>query len=93
VVFSNGIIGLAALAVLVIIVFQAGNPHDPLCRGVFCSFTLSQSGMVVHWFRVKKPRWRTKAVMNASRLLTGRCLWSYSPSSSGAYVVLAAALG
>lgn len=52
-VFSNGIIFLAAVTSVVIIVFQ-GNTHHliPLYAvGVFLSFTLSQSGMVLHWLK------------------------------------------
>ena len=94
--FSNGIIGLAALAVLVIIVFQGQVTRMiPLYAvGVFCSFTLSQSGMVVHWFRVKGRRWRGKAVMNGfGALLTGVVLLVVLSTKflQGAYVVLVAA--
>ncbi|AHI01407.1 APC family permease [Kutzneria albida] len=53
-VFSNGILLLAAFAVLLIIGFDANI--DSLIQlyiiGVFTSFTLSQAGMVVHWRRV-----------------------------------------
>ncbi|EWM15710.1 APC family permease [Kutzneria sp. 744] len=52
-VFSNGILLLAAFAVLLIIGFDANI--DSLIQlyiiGVFTSFTLSQAGMVVHWKR------------------------------------------
>ncbi len=32
--------------------------------GVFTSFTLSQAGMVVHWFKERTARWRASALMN-----------------------------
>lgn len=51
--FSNGIILLGVLAILLIILFKA-NTHAliPLYAiGVFLSFTLSQYGMLVHWMR------------------------------------------
>ena len=51
--FSNGIILLGSLAICLIIFFQA-DTHAliPLYAiGVFMSFTLSQAGMVVHWFK------------------------------------------
>ncbi len=53
--FSNGIIGLAVVAMIVVVIFGASvNRMIPLYAvGVFVSFTLSQSGMVVHWFRLK----------------------------------------
>jgi amino acid transporter len=50
--FSNGIILLGVLACILIILFNA-DTHAliPLYAiGVFMSFTLSQTGMVVHWF-------------------------------------------
>jgi amino acid transporter len=32
--------------------------------GVFTGFTLSQSGLVVHWRRTRPPRWRSRAAVN-----------------------------
>jgi amino acid transporter len=65
-VFSNGIIILAGLAALLIVVF--GGSVDTLIPlyavGVFVSFTLSQAGMVVHWFKDKKGAWYARAGMN-----------------------------
>ena len=55
-VFSNGIILLAIFSIVLIIIFggseQAMLPLYAL--GVFLSFTLSQSGMVIHWLRARK---------------------------------------
>jgi amino acid transporter len=55
-VFSNGIVILAALAVVLIVIFKGQEQAMlPLYAvGVFLSFTLSQSGMVVHWLRERK---------------------------------------
>jgi amino acid transporter len=94
--FSNGIIGLAALSMLVIVVFAGDVTRMiPLYAvGVFCSFTLSQSGMVVHWFKVKGRRWRGKAAMNGfGALLTGVVLLVVLSTKflKGAYIVLVAA--
>jgi amino acid transporter len=65
-VFSNGIIGLTVAAIAVIIVFGAQTHRMiPLYAvGVFLSFTLSQSGMVVRWFRLRTSGWRRRAIMN-----------------------------
>lgn len=55
-VFSNGIITLAVLASILIVLFDA-REHNLLplyAVGVFLSFTLSQSGMVVHWLKERK---------------------------------------
>ena len=73
-VFSNGIIGLTVAAIVVLVVFRA-DVHRliPLYAvGVFTSFTLSQAGMVVRWFRIKEEGWRHRALMNGfGALLTG----------------------
>lgn len=64
--FSNGIIALALVAMLLVWLF-AGDTSAliPLYAiGVFVCFTLSQTGMVVHWFKDKSPAWRWKAVLN-----------------------------
>lgn len=55
-VFSNGIITLAVVASVLIVLFNA-QEHNLLplyAVGVFISFTLSQSGMVVHWLKEKR---------------------------------------
>lgn len=51
--FSNGIVTLAGLAVILVVIYQA-NPSNLInlyVIGVFVSFTLSQLGMVRHWTR------------------------------------------
>lgn len=73
-VYSNGIILLAIAAAVLIVIFDA-REHNLLplyAVGVFISFTLSQSGMVIHWLSErKKPNftptraWRFKLGMNA----------------------------
>jgi amino acid transporter/nucleotide-binding universal stress UspA family protein len=52
-VFSNGVVILAVLSVVLIVIFKGQEQAMlPLYAvGVFLSFTLSQSGMVVHWLR------------------------------------------
>ena len=67
--FSNGILGLSAFAALLLVVF-AGDTHAliPLYMiGVFLSFTLSQSGMVMHWRTRRGPGWRTSAAHQRRR--------------------------
>ena len=52
-VFANGIILLSVATAVLIIIF-GGNSHAliPLFAvGVFLAFSLSQAGMVVHWWR------------------------------------------
>jgi hypothetical protein len=65
-VFTNGILALGALAAFLVIVFR-GQTHRliPLYAvGVFLAFTLSQSGMVRHWYKQGGPGWRWKATVN-----------------------------
>jgi amino acid transporter len=64
--FSNGIVALSLFAALLLVVFK-GDTHAliPLYMiGVFISFTLSQSGMVVHWRKLREAGWRTSAFVN-----------------------------
>src|SRR5207253_4519828 len=65
-VFSNGIIALAAVASVLVIVFKASvSALIPLYAiGVFTSFTFSQAGMAVHHIRLKEPGWRTGMFIN-----------------------------
>lgn len=65
-VFSNGIIGLSAAAIFLIVLFQ-GDTHQliPLYAvGVFLSFTLSQSGMIRHHLRTRHPGWQKALFFN-----------------------------
>lgn len=65
-VFNNGILMLGIFAAA-LIVFKNGSVDAliPLYAvGVFTAFTLSQTGMVVHWRKLKVPGWRIKAVIN-----------------------------
>ena len=66
-VFANGIGALAVVAGGLIIAF-GGDSHSlvPLFAvGAFLAFTLSQSGMVVHWWRERGRRWIVKSAFNA----------------------------
>lgn len=56
-VFSNGILILAALSIVLLVLFRGSvNALIPLYAvGVFLSFTLSQAGMVRHWLKEEHP--------------------------------------
>ncbi len=64
--FSNGILLLSGMAALLYAAFDADvNKLIPLYAvGVFVSFTLSQTGMVKHWLRLREPGWRASLAMN-----------------------------
>lgn len=73
-VFSNGIVILAALAVALIVAFDASTSRliQLYIVGVFVSFTLSQAGMVVHWRRLLPgTRGGERAGMRRSLLVNG----------------------
>ncbi|MBP1764232.1 MAG: hypothetical protein H6Q65_1290, partial [Firmicutes bacterium] len=64
--FSNGIILLTAAAGLLIIVFAGNIEHliSLYAIGVFISFTIAQSSMVVHWNRERGDGWQVRAFLN-----------------------------
>ncbi|MBL4930359.1 APC family permease [Clostridium paridis] len=64
--FSAGIIALSFVACFLVVAFKA-DVHllIPLYSvGVFLSFTLAQSGMVIHWMKSKEAGWRSRAIIN-----------------------------
>jgi amino acid transporter len=65
--FSNGILALTAAAAIVFIAFHGKTESlIPLYAvGVFLALTLSQSGMVVHWWRGRGRHWRKSLTINA----------------------------
>ena len=65
-VFSNGVVILAGLAMALIWIYNAQLTRliQLYVVGVFTAFTLSQAGMVRRWFRVKGPGWKRSAIIN-----------------------------
>lgn len=64
--YSNGIMFLSLTAIILLLYFK-GNNHSLLplyAVGVFVSFTLAQTGMVLKWLRNKNGAWRHKALIN-----------------------------
>ncbi|HSR31222.1 MAG TPA: APC family permease, partial [Anaerolineae bacterium] len=76
-VLANGITFLSAVAGVLVVIFH-GDTHAlvPLFAvGAFLAFTLSQGGMVVHWWRERGQGWRPKASLNGlGALATGVAL-------------------
>lgn len=83
--FSNGILALAGIAMILVVIFDANVSKliQLYIVGVFVSFTLSQIGMVKHWTRflaiepdplVRKKMRRSRAVNFVGFLLTGSVL-------------------
>jgi amino acid transporter len=100
-VFSNGVLVLAVFSSLLIVIFRASV--DALIQlyvvGVFTAFTLSQTGMVKHWFRAARQGgedatgWRRRAFINglggvATGVVTLIVVWT--KFKHGAWVVIVA---
>ena len=73
-VYTYGIVVLALLCGGVLILF--GGVTDRLIPlyavGAFLAFTLSQSGMVMHWWKSRGPHWLKSALVNGlGALVTG----------------------
>jgi amino acid transporter len=98
-VFSNGVIVLTVLSSLLIVLFDANL--DRLIQlyvlGVFTAFTLSQTGMVMHWRKAGRDgtekAWRHRSVINgigaaATGLVTLVVAWT--KFVHGAWIVMVA---
>jgi amino acid transporter len=94
-VFANGIVALSVATGVLIILF-GGESHllIPLFAvGVFLAFTLSQAGMVKHWWRErqKNHHWLTKAAINglgATATFTTLIIVAISKFSEGAWIIV-----
>lgn len=98
-VFSNGILVLGTSAVILLAAFHGSVDRlIPLYAvGVFTAFTLSQSGMVVHWRRLKGPNWRLKMVINgigaaATFIVLANIIIEKAPEGAWIVIVVAAIL-
>ncbi|KGE18632.1 APC family permease [Paenibacillus wynnii] len=69
--YSNGIIILGLLSILLILAFKGQTEHlIPLYAvGVFIPFTLSQTGMMLKWIRQKPKGWLPKFLINSTGAL------------------------
>lgn len=94
-VFSNGIFILSTFAIALIIIFDANLTRliQLYLVGVFMSFTLSQSGMVVHWRRLKDSGWRRRVWINGfGATVTGTvfCVVVFTKFTHGAWIPVTA---
>jgi amino acid transporter len=91
--FNFGIVVLAVLACVILTAF-AGSVTNlvPLYTiGVFLAFTLSQSGLVRRWRRLRNPGWQVSMVINTfGAIVTGTVLLvvAYTKFEHGAWMVL-----
>jgi amino acid transporter len=94
-VFSNGMLVLAAAAAALLVVYKA-NTNSLIhlyVIGVFTAFTLSQAGMVRYWLRVRTPGWHGRLLVNtvgatATGLVTVIVIWT--KFAEGAWLVTVA---
>lgn len=92
-VFANGILLLALSAGALILLFS-GSSHAliPLFAvGVFLAYTLSQGGMVLHWWRDRGRGWALKAVLNGLGALATAVTFvivSYTKFVGGAWIAI-----
>lgn len=92
-VFSNGIVLLGVLAGILLVIFGGITTRlIPLYAvGVFTSFTLAQSAMVIRWLTHKTGKWRTKLAINGlGALVTGivTMVIAVTKFTHGAWVIL-----
>jgi amino acid transporter len=93
-VFSNGILILSVLASLLVYTFKAELTHliQLYLIGVFISFTLSQTGLVVRFRRLKQPGWQRKTALSGfGAVVTGIVLIviAYTKFARGAWIIMA----
>jgi amino acid transporter len=96
--FSNGIILLSAAALVIFVGFGGKTaPLIPLYAvGVFLAFTLSQTGMVMHWWRLRDPHWRRSLAINATGALLSAIVFitaAITKFTEGAWVSLVVVVG
>jgi hypothetical protein len=92
-VYSNGMNLLTAASIVLLIAFGGEtNRLIPLYAiGVFTSFTLSQAGMVVHWWKARQEGWRWSMAVNGLGAVTTAVVLiviSTAKFVSGAWIVL-----
>lgn len=94
-VFASGVWTLAVMSGALLVVV-GGNTLRliPLYAiGVFTGFTLSQTGLVLHWRRTRPPRWQHRAVINGVGAVTtalATVIFLATKFTSGAWVVVLA---
>ncbi|MCL6600820.1 MAG: APC family permease [Alicyclobacillus macrosporangiidus] len=91
--YSNGMIVLAALSVLLIEAFHAQtNALIPLYAiGVFVAFTVAQVGLTRRWLHMRGRHWRLKAAINtigATVTALVAVVFAVTKFMSGAWIVL-----
>jgi amino acid transporter len=92
-VYTYGIVVLAVLTGTLLIIFRGITDRlIPLYAiGAFLAFTLSQAGMVGHWFKNRAKHWEKSAMVNGlGALVTGvtACVVLVAKFTEGAWITL-----
>jgi amino acid transporter len=96
--FNDGIVVLSLIAALIFFAF-GGNTNSliPLYAvGVFLAFTLSQAGMVAHWWRLRSAGWRTSIWFNGVGCVLSAIVFliaGITKFTAGAWVSIAIVVG
>jgi hypothetical protein len=91
--FDSGIVALAIISIGLVIIF-GGHVESliPLyALGVYTAFTLSQTGMVHHWFVDRSPGWRRSALLNGlGAVATGVVVivFAITKFTEGAWIII-----
>ncbi|MEQ8235970.1 MAG: APC family permease [Syntrophomonadaceae bacterium] len=93
--YNNGIIILGLLAIVLVVAFKASTHLliNLYAVGVFTSFTLAQSGLLIRWLRQKPSGWQYKAVINglgAITTFTAATVIGVTKFIAGAWIVFVA---
>ncbi len=91
--FNSGIVALAVISIVLVVAFGGDvNRLIPLYAiGVFTSFTLSQSGMVRHWWTERGSTWRRSMAINglgAAVTAVVVVIFAVAKFALGAWIVL-----
>ena len=91
--FNAGIMALALVSIVLVVAF--GGHVEALIPlyaiGVFTAFTLSQAGMVHHWFTDRGSGWRTSAFFNGLGAVTTAVvvlIFAIAKFALGAWIIL-----
>ena len=91
--FNAGIVALALVSIVLVVAFRGRvEALIPLYAiGVFTAFTLSQAGMVRHWYKERGPGWRRSAFLNGLGATTTAivvAIFAIAKFALGAWIIL-----
>ena len=91
--FSTGIIFLGTISALLLVVFR-GNVDSLIhlyAVGVFLAFSMSDTGMVVHWWKTRGKGWKTSILINGADAILTTSILDYRDHHQilyGAWIII-----